>query len=225
MTLTSPIFVVKNTIKLRQLVGIEMTQDIVYKVKSSIYGNGRGWVFSPNDFLAFGSLKTIHQTLLRLNKAGFIRKLGRALYDYPRMHEKIGMLPAGIEQVAKAIARRDNIKILPSGAYAANMLGLSDQVPGRVVYLTDGPARRIKLGKTQIIFRKTTPKNMATAGTPAGLVIQALKNIGKKHTDKIILAKLRDRIPKKDWPMLRKSAKFAPDWIRKVILEATKESD
>lgn len=224
MSISCAGIVEKNTIEFQQYIDINMTQDIVFKVKSSIYGNGRGWVFTPNDFLTFGNLRTIYETLIRLHKSDFIRKLGRALYDYPRIHEKIGMMPPDIEQVARAIARRDNTKILPSGAYAANMLGISDQVPGRVIYLTDGPTRRIKLGKTQIIFRKTTPKNMATAGSPAGLVIQALKNVGKNHTDEIIIAKLRRRIPKKDWPILRKSAKFAPDWIRKVIFEVTKES-
>ena len=200
-------------------------QDIVFKVKSSIYGNGRGWCFTPRDFLAFGNMDTIRKTLSRLQKSGFIRKVGRALYDYPREHEKIGTMPPDIEQVAKAIARRDNIKILPSGAYAANLLGLSDQVPAKVVYLTDGVTRKVKVGNTNLIFRKTTPKNMATAGSPVGLIIQALKNLGKTHVDDIVVERLRSRIPKKDWAMIRKNSKYAPDWIRKVMFQVTEDKN
>ena len=196
-----------------------MTQYIVFKVKSSIYGNGRGWCFSPNDFLSFGNVETIRRTLNRLHKSGFIRRLDRAIYDYPRVHSKLGALPPQAEQVAQAIARRDNIRILPSGAHAANLLGLSEQVPSKVVYLTEGNSRRVRTGNQEIIFKKTTPKNMATAGTPVGLMIQALKYLGKDGVDKTTMARLQKRIPRKDWPAIRRGAKFAPDWIRRILLE------
>lgn len=90
-------------------------------------------------------------------------------------------------------------------------------MPGKIVHLTDGPSRKIKIGKTELIFKNTAPKNMAPAGTPAGLVIQALRYLGKDHVDDVVVAKLRKRLTKLDRKSLRKYSMFAPEWIRKVI--------
>src|SRR5690606_37902064 len=98
-----------------------------------------------------------------LQKSGIIRRISWGLYEYPRQHRKLGLLPPDIQQVVKAIARKDQIKVLPSGAMAANLLGLSTQVPAKVVYLTEGLSKRIKVGKQEIVFKKTTPKNLAAA--------------------------------------------------------------
>ncbi len=134
-----------------------MSQDIVFKVKSIIYGNGRGWCFSPKDFLGVADVETVRTTLWRFQKNAFIRKVGRGLYDYPRIHSKLGVMPPDIGQVANAIARRDNIKIIPSGAYAANLLGLIDMVTAKVVYLSDGASFKLKVGYLDVNFKKTTP--------------------------------------------------------------------
>jgi len=61
-----------------------------------------------------------------------------------------------------------------SGVQAANTLGLSDQVPAKAVFLTDGTSRTFQIGTMTIPLRKTTPKNLATAGRLSGLVIRAL---------------------------------------------------
>ena len=144
---------------------INTPQLTVFKVKSSIYGHGRGWCFTPDDFIALGSDSAVHQALSRLQKSGFIRRLSWGLYEYPRKHPKLGLLPPDVQQVVKAAARKDNLKTLASGAYAANLLGLSDQVPAKVVYLTGGISRRIRIGKRDIIFKATTPKNIASKVT------------------------------------------------------------
>src|SRR5271156_5928258 len=104
---------------------MKMSQLIVFKVKSSIYGHRRGWCLTPNDFLHLGHDAAVRQALSRLQKAGFVRRLSWGLYDYPRKHPKLGILPPDIREVVKAIARKGNIKTLPSGAYSANLLGLS----------------------------------------------------------------------------------------------------
>ncbi len=194
-----------------------MSQVIVSTVKYYIYGHRRGWCFTPSDFLALGNNPAVRKALSRLEKNGFIRRLSWGLYEYPRKHPKLGLLPPDIDQVVTATARKDNLKLLASGAYAANLLGLSDQVPAKVVYLTEGLSRKIRVGKRDIIFKTTTPKNIATAGTFAGLVIQALKYLGKDHVKAATIAKLKRRLGKEEIASLKKYQRYAPAWIQKVI--------
>ena len=124
------------------------TQSIEQSVTSRIYGRGRGCVFTPIDFLDIGSRRAIDLSLHRLTKRGTIRRIARGLYHYPeKNHPLLGEVAPSIEAVSKAIAAREQVKLQPSGAYAANLLGLSDQVPAKVVFLTNGPARKVKLGR------------------------------------------------------------------------------
>jgi hypothetical protein len=194
-----------------------MTQDIVSKVKFSIYGHGRGWCFTPNDFSSLANDRAVRQALSRLQRSGFIRRLAIGLYEYPRVHRRLGTLAPDVRQVARAIARKDNIQLLPSGAYAANLLGLSEQVPAKAVYLTEGTTRTIKIGKQEIVFKKTTPKTMATAGSAAGVVIQAIRYVGQPHLNKAMIAKLRKRLGADELASLRKNLKYAPAWVQQVI--------
>ena len=188
-------------------------------VKSTIYGHGRGWCFTPNDFLATGNYTAVRQALSRLQKEGFIRRLSWGLYEYPRLHEKLGTLPPEIPQVVSAIARKDESKVLPSGAMAANLLGLSTQVPAKAVYLTEGLSKRIKIGKQEVVFKKTTPKNLAAAGTVAGLLIQALKHMGRRQVTEDTISALKRRLKSEDRLVLKKHMRHAPVWIRDIMQE------
>jgi hypothetical protein len=192
-------------------------KDTVFLVKSAIYGHGRGWCFTPKDFIALDNPQAVRKALSRLRAGGFINRIGWGLYEYPKKHEILGQLPPDIEQVAKAITRGSKIKILPSGAYATNLLGLSEQVPGKIIYLTDGPSRKIKVGKTELIFKRTTLKNMAAAGTLVGVVIQALRYLGKEHIDDTVIAKLKKRLSKQELTLLHKQGLLTSDWLRKII--------
>ena len=113
----------------------------------------------------------------------FIRQLARGLYDYPKIDPQLGLLQLSTDHIASALAGRDAARLQPSGAYAANLPGLSAQVPMNVVYLTDGRSRTVQVSKRQIILKHTTPRNMATAGKISGLVIQALRHLGRKNAD------------------------------------------
>jgi hypothetical protein len=103
------------------------------------------------------------------------------VYDFPNEHPVLGALAPSAEDIARALAGRDRTRLQPAGAYAANALGLSEQVPAKAVFLTDGPARTVKVGPTTIQLRRTTPKNMAAAGRLSGLLIQALRELGKER--------------------------------------------
>ena len=115
----------------------------------------------------------------------------------------LGTVAPSADAIARALVVRDAIRLQPSGAYAANVLGLSEQVPSRIVFLTGGPARKVKIGKREILLQHTTPRNMATAGRKSGTLIQALRYLGQDQVDKKNLATIRRQITDSDRPILR----------------------
>ena len=202
------------------------SQSIDNKSLSRIYGHKGGWVFTPAHFLDLGSRTAVATALKRHKRAGIIRQLARGLYDYPIDHPVLGRVAPSADAVAQALARRDAMRLQPTGAYAANVLGLSEQVPTRIEFLTDGPSRRVKLGRREIVLKRTTPRNMATAGRCSGTVIQALRWLGQQYVDDKVLSILRRQLKPADRAQLLKDLKFAPGWIadilRKLATEAAK---
>ena len=194
-----------------------MAETIVHHVKNRIIEHGRGWCFTSKHFLDLDSDTGVRSALSRLKKAGAIRRLAQGIYDYPRQHPVLGVLPPKPEEVAKAISEKNAIQVQPSGAYAANLIGLSEQVPGRIVFLTNGPSKKIKIGKQEILFRTTTEKNLYPAGTKVGLVIQAFRNLGKENIDNVAEAKTRKFLSGTSRNELIKNLKYSPQWIRVLI--------
>ena len=128
------------------------------------------------------------------------------------------MLPPQIEEIAKAIAEKNGLRIMPSGAYAANIVGLSEQVPGKIIFLTNGPTKKLKIGKLEIIFRTASEKSLHATGK-VGLVIQALRNLGKTHVDDIVLTRIQRFLKDVGINEVTKNLKYAPQWMRHIILE------
>jgi hypothetical protein len=194
-------------------------QTIDAKLKSRIYGSGRGSAFTPNDFLDIGGRDAVDKALSRLAAKKTIRRLARGLYEYPREHPELGMLSPDIEKVAKALAGKDRIRLQPAGAYATNLLGLSEQVPARVVFLTDGPSRTVKIGRQEIQLRRTTPRNMAATGRLSGLLMQALRHLGKEHISSARLEHLKRTLPEMERRRLLKDLRLAPAWMHPLFRE------
>jgi hypothetical protein len=192
-------------------------QSIDASVLARIERKGRGAVFTAADFLDLGSRAAIDQALSRGARTRRIRKLARGLYDSPRRHPQLGLLAPSPDAVARALAGRDASRLQPSGAHAANLLGLSDQVPVRAVYLTDGRTRKVQIGKRTVALRKTTPRNMATAGRTSGTVIQALRWLGRRHVDDRVVEVLARRLSPDDRRRLLDDIRFAPAWIGGVM--------
>ena len=194
-------------------------QSIDSKIVSRIYGLGRGAVFVPSDFLDVGSRRAVDLALHRLVKKDTLRRLARGLYNYPKTHPVMGVLSPGPDAIAKALAGKDMIRLQPSGAYAANLLGLSTQVPARILYLTDGPSRTVRVGNQEIRLQRTTPRNMGPAGRISGLVIQALRHLGQKHVDDAVIQTLQRKLSDHDKKRLIKDIAYAPAWVGKHLRE------
>lgn len=192
-------------------------QGIEHKVITAIRTRGRGSVFTPREFYGLGNPHAITMALIRLTRKGTLRRVARGLYDLPRLHPKLGLLAPTPDAIARALAGRDSSRVQPAGGYSANLLGLSDQVPMKVVFLTDGFSRKVAVGSQQIVLKRTTPRNMATAGRISGLVIQALRWIGQRHVDDRLLEILRNRLNAGDKKQLLTDLKYAPAWIAAVM--------
>lgn len=194
-------------------------QTIENAVKNRIVGHGRGWCFTPKHFLDLGNDTSVRKALSLLQKQKVIRRIAQGLYDYPREHTALGIVAPNIDAIAKAIAEKNGAKIQPAGAYAANLIGLSEQVPGRVIFLTDGPPKKLKIGKLEITFKQATVKNMFAAGSREALAIQALKFIGKEHINQAMLQTTKKFLKKSSRKDFEKNIRFAPQWIRTVLLD------
>lgn len=199
-------------------------QSIKNKIINRIYGKGRGWCYTPKNFSDLGSPEAIRITLHRLEKKGAIRRLSRGIYEYPKKHSTIGFLSPDPDKIAEAISVRDAIRIRPSGAFAANILGLSNQVPAKIVFLTDGSGRRIKIGPREIIFKRTTPRNMAAAKS-SGTLILALKYIGKEQISQDHIKHFRESLSTHIKMKLKKDSIYAPGWICPIIDEIVKDTN
>lgn len=140
-------------------------------------GTGRGGVFTSSDFLDMAARAAVDQALSRLVKNGKLRRLARGLYDFPKVHPKLGPLSPTPGDVAQALARETGSHVQISGIRAANALGLTTQVPARSTYLTDGPSR-VVLGKRIVDLRHASPKHLIAPGSAAGTVVQALRHVG-----------------------------------------------
>jgi hypothetical protein len=188
-------------------------QSIEYKILMTVRGTGRGSVFSPNHFLGLGSRRAVDLALHRLVRKGMIRRLARGLYDFPKIHEELGVLAPSAQAIARALAGKAAVRLQPSGAYAANLLGLTDQVPAKVLFLTDGASKTVRVGGQEIQLKRTTPRNMATAGRISGLVIHALRDLGPSHIDGRVIEKLRHRLSAEEKARLLRDLRYAPAWI------------
>ena len=201
----------------------ESMQSIDNHILRRIYSSGRGSVFTPTQFTDLGSRDAIDKGLSRLSAAGTLRRLTRGVYDYPKTHPTLGELLPSPDAIAKALAGRHQIRLQPAGAYAANLLGLSEQVPAKIVFLTDGPTRTVKIGPMGIQLRRTTPRNMATAGRLSGLIIQALRHLGQEHITPERIASLKHTLPIKERNTLAKDLRLAPAWMQPILRELAAE--
>ena len=179
--------------------------------------HGRGWVFTPRDFLDLGTRGAVDIVLWRLARDKTIRRLAQGVYDYPRVHKKLGILAPNPDDVAAALAAKTGSRVQISGARAANLLGLSDQVPAQLVYLTDGPAHRVKIGAQTIQLKPARPSRFPGAGTPAGLALQAIRAAGPNANKDFVVRHLSRALSAGDRAQLAKLIKYAPAWSHEII--------
>ncbi len=190
------------------------------EIENIVRKSKRRKLFFVSDFLQYGNYDTVRKTLQRLVTKGILIRISKGIYYYPRTDEILGILYPTAEEIAKSIAKRDKAKIIPTGAYAQHLLGLSTQIPMNVVYLTDGSARKIKISNQTIVLKKTSPKNLYFESKLSSLIIQSLKSLKEDNVNETIKHKLSDIIKQSgEIEKIKKDIKNAPIWIQKIMLE------
>jgi predicted transcriptional regulator of viral defense system len=192
------------------------------EIAKALKKNKKGSILFVDDFLDYGNPESIKKALLRLKQKGLLVRLAHGIYLFPKIDKELGLLFPSTEDIAKAIARRDRARIVPTGVHALNKLGLSSQVPMKVVYLTDAAARSVKVGKRTISFKKASPKNLLAQGEISSLVIQALKTIGQKKLDNDTLKRIHLILENEKEENIVDDAKLAPAWIKKILTQSIK---
>lgn len=185
------------------------------KILKRVSAHGRGrWVCTPKDFLDLGSREAVDQALSRLVKASQLRRVGHGLYDMPRMSDVLKRpAPVDLDAAIAALARRDGVRIMPDGLAAANQLGLTNALPAKASYVTDGSSRTVKIDGRTVRFRHARPSVMQWAGKPSAPVVQALRWLGPEAAaDAQVVSILNRHLPDEVKRDLFQNSRHLPGW-------------
>jgi hypothetical protein len=194
------------------------------QIERRITDSGRGSVFTRKDFQDIAASGSVGQILSRMVKDGMIRRIGRGIFDFPNTNSALGgQLSPDIDQVAKAIARKFRWSILPYGNLAANRLGLSQQVPAKIVYLSNGPTKEHRIENRVIYFKHARPKEIYADSYVSGLVVQALRYFGKDRVSDEMIAYLKQKLSHNEKIELLGTIHYGTEWIYEVVQKITKD--
>lgn len=196
-------------------------QSVYNQIEGRIRGLGLGTIIFPDDFTDIGSSEAVRIALMRLCKVGVVIRIAHGIYCYPKIDTKwgSGIIQPSIEEIAKAVAKRDKVRIMPTGAYVLNALGLSTQVPANVVFVTDGSARRISIGKGKgILFKHTSEmRNFAFQSEMMMMLVAALREIGESNVTTEQMAVLKKHLQTISTEDFNHDIQLAPVWVRKTL--------
>jgi predicted transcriptional regulator of viral defense system len=196
-----------------------MSKSIEIQVLEKIKRSPRGTLFFVDHFTNIANNKSTNKALERLVKSGEIERVAQGIYVRSVIDNYIGKVLPSIEQIATAIVKRDRATVVPTGSYAMYKLGLTSQVPLNIVFYSDTSARKIKIGKQTIKFKKASSKNLAFVGEISTLAIQTLRTIGKDLATADEINHIKKILKNENPKHLQHDLQLSPVWIRKLITE------
>lgn len=173
-------------------------------------------IFFISDYTDLGAAETIRKILREATINGILEKAGHGIYVKPKF-SRFGKVPIPLEKVAIEIAKRDRCQILPTGSTAANLIGLSLQVPMNLSYITSGSTRTIDIGGRKILFRHASPKNFAAKGIVIPLLIQGMREVGEENISEEEYEAIHRFIKKQKDRYIQEDLLLAPAWIQRII--------
>jgi len=192
------------------------------KIRATIAEEEDGKIIFTSDFASYGTPEAVKKAVIRLSGNGIITRLAHGIYHKPKIDTVLGLgvIAPTLDDIAHAIAGRDKIRIVPTGDYALNSLGLSTQVPANAVYITDGSPRRIDVGKGRgITFKHTSDmKALSYRSDLMMLIVSAMRTIGEKDITEHHLSILRSYLNKVDESDFQEDEKLPPSWVRKLLI-------
>lgn len=199
-----------------------MITNYTTKVKEIIFNHNAGWVFTHVDFSSLGSMATVERVLSRLVVSGEIKRIRRGIYYIPE-NSRWGEVPPPQSNIIKALSRSMNTDFIPDGANALYQLGLTQQVPMKHVYLTDKQISTISIGKTDIEFKKVSPKKLSGAASGVSVYLSAIEYLGKEEVlEESVKSRVANTIDKRMVAKLEEASESRAVWVREVVKEITK---
>lgn len=190
------------------------------KITKRIEEMAKGAIFFPSDFVDISSTDATRQTLSRLVKRGEIRRIAQGIYCIPRENKMLGLeiMPTS-DEIAKRVAERDRVKIVPTGDIALNQTGLSTQLPVNTVYLTNGARKQIALSNgNKIIFRESNELRIFEfASRLMMLIVSAMRTIGESMITESQIEKLKELLSNVSEQDYKHDIVLAPAWVRKRL--------
>lgn len=189
------------------------------RIIKRVRGKGRGWAFTPKGFLDLGTRASIDMALNRLVQAGHIRRIGRGIYDYPKLHDRLGALTPDADTIVQAVATQNGDTVVASGAQSANRLGISTQVPAKPSYATSGSTRVRKVAGRTIALKRSRAPILDDASPHANAALQMLVHVGKTNIDDDLIRRIAARLDDRDLKALRKAQPLMPGWMSDAVLK------
>jgi hypothetical protein len=178
-----------------------------------------GHVFLPSDFKELGTSTAIRKALSRLVEAGKVERMGQGIYAIPKYDKVFGKVMPSIEEIAEALAKKEHVIIKPSGQYALNKVGLSTQVPMKLVFLTTGNSKRIQIGKNAIIFKSTTAKKLTMKGNITSLLFLGIEELDLQKISSIQLGRIMDLLKQESPDNLKYNLRLTPSKVSDFIVK------
>jgi hypothetical protein len=203
----------------------DMNESISSQIENKIKRSKPGQIILPSDFKDLGTSTAIRKTLSRLVDQKVLVRMGQGVYVIP-IHDKFfGEVLPSMEEIAASLAEKEHVKIMPTGQYALNKIGLSNQVPMKLVFLTNGTKKNITIGKSSIVFQPTTTKKLAMMGSISSLLFLGLEELDLNRLTESEIEKIINLLKKEDQNNLKHDLKLAParisDFVIKNFLKQT----
>lgn len=194
-----------------------MVNSLESQILTKIKKAKRGSLYFSDSFIQFGNAKSVNKALERLAKSGEIYRISTGIYVRPKIDNSLGIVLPSVDEVALAIAKRDKARVMPTGNYALYRLGMTTQVPMNIVYYTDATARKVRIGKQSITFKRVAAKSLSYRGKLSRLAVQALKSIGKDNVTDSEITTIKEILKMENPNNLKYDIGLAPAWIQKII--------
>ena len=199
-----------------------MKDSINKQIEKIIHQSKEGTIFLTSDFKDIGTTTAIRKSLSRFVELRIIDRMGKGIYVKPKQHKIFGKILPSLEEVALILAEKEHVKIMPTGQYALNKVGLSNQVPMKLIFLTNGTFKKIQFGKTELIFKPTTSKKLAMIGKITSLLFLGLEELDLEKLTAPEMEKINDLLEKEDPEMLKHDLRLTPsrvsDFLNKSFL-------
>ena len=199
-----------------------MKESVNHNIDLKIKGYRPGHVFLPSDFKELGTSTAIRKALSRFVESGQVERMGQGIYVIPKNDKIFGKILPSMEELAEALAKKEHVKIKPSGQYALNKVGLSTQVPMKLIFLTTGNSKRIQIGKNAIIFKSTTAKKLSMKGEITSLLFLGLEELDLQNISSIQMDRIMELLKQERPENLRYNLRLAPskvsDFVAKYFL-------